>query len=138
MITLKDILKLKPAPNEPVHEYLLIKVGNMNKLYQVNQGSFYDDNEETQDSENFAKQDLVEVQVFAEIPAIKAQKEKQITVKALSFFEHLLVLLFDDSQMVVIDIHQSWVDPIFSCNLQNLNNIKLAKVSDDQFMVISI
>ena len=69
----------------------------MNKLYRVNQGSAYDDNEETQDSENFAKQDLVEVQEFAEIPAVKAQKEKQITVKALSFFEHLLILLFDDS-----------------------------------------
>ena len=131
MITLKDVLRLKRAPDEPVHDYLLVKVASQNKLFKVQQKSIYEDDLQTEENEENAKQDLVEVQEFVEAPALQAQKDKQLTVKALSFFDHLLLLLIDDSQLLILDIHQSWSDPAFSCNLQNLNNIKLAKVSED-------
>ena len=131
MITLKDVLRLKPAPGGPVHDYLLVKVATQNRLFKVQQKSIYDDDFQTEEAEGNVKQDLIEVQEFAEAPALQAQKDKQLAVKALSFFDHLLLLLIDDSQLLILDIHQSWSDPVFSCNLQNLNNIKLAKVSED-------
>ena len=131
MITLKDVLRLKPAPDEPVHDYLLVKVASLNKLFKVQQKSINEEDLQTEEGEENVKQDLVEVQEFANVPALLAQKDKQLAVKALSFFDHLLLLLIEDSQLLILDIHQSWSDPAFSCNLQNLNNIKLAKVSED-------
>ena len=71
MITLKDILKLKPSPDEPIHEYLLVKVANMNKLFKVKQSSIYEEDDLTKETEDNVKQDLIEVQEFSEIPAIK-------------------------------------------------------------------
>ena len=131
MITLKDVLRLKPAPDEPVHDYLLVKVASLNKLFKVQQKSINEEDLQTEEGEENVKQDLIEVQEFANVPALLAQKDKQLAVKALSFFDHLLLLLIEDSQLLILDIHQSWSDPVFSCNLQNLNNIKLAKVSED-------
>lgn len=40
--------------------------------------------------------------------------------------------------MVLLNILESWSSPVFQCNLQNLDNVKLIKVSEDQFVLMAI
>ena len=40
--------------------------------------------------------------------------------------------------MVLLNILESWSNPVFQCNLQNLDNVKLIKVSEDQFVLMAI
>ena len=95
-VTAKSKEREEDPGEPPLHKHLhppeddiLEKPLDMNAVRKAE-----DAEDETEDN---VKQDLIEVQEFAAIPALAAQKDKQITIKALSFFDHLLLMLIDDS-----------------------------------------
>ena len=79
------------------------------RLYRVNQLT-----EESVEAflDGEKRQDIEEVEEFRELPFLSSSKG-QATVKALSFEEHLLLFLINDSHLVLLNVLEWWSCPVF-------------------------
>ena len=56
----------------------------------------------------------------------------------LSFFEHVLVFVIDDTVLAMLDIWQSWSKFVIQTDLDHISNVRLVKVDPSRFMIIAV
>lgn len=78
---------------------------------------------------------FTEVDEFQQIPV---DMKGEHNIRCISFFEHLICMVYDEEFLFIINVLDSWKKIPLRMELEQMNNLKMVKVNHNFVMLIAV